>query len=536
MRRQGATNLGASHWESVQGVPSLRLPQQPHTAAQGACTLVWNKQHPTSTHTTVTTETSLPVARAAEGRWRAAAQADCGNKAPQTMPARHCAGRGRLAGPRTWMWELDPVFSCERGAEPAPREAGGGGGGSGHDACSRSAKALVGQSCPPAQCGCAATPTENAGDEHAGEGMHTRGKGADGFCVGKCGLQRRMRGAGSDWRGGMTGRFAVLSLFSMAALAPREVSGQIRYFNPVYRFGGQELFLCNDPLRPRRNPQFPDPIPMEWASNAEQWSPGSIPVECSKRNIEPELVTIGEGRMKACTHDLTVRYKCDNLGESPGCVCFGNCLPIDGLPGECLDVVFALEDTWTYLGIHIEHGPGTPGVYLPFIGQPSYHLLFRLSVRFGELELLDTLHTCTWRAPEKPIKATNPATGKPISLPDPRDTQFNMIKDTCDVTSLPGEWGTPTKKPYHIRYIRFTEQNFVNTMMSLEFSGMYEIVDPLIRLVRYKARPNENSERIKSPIYNKLSSRMLPYEMLQIDVFNTIQSSGRPSTDRYGLP
>ncbi len=82
--------------------------------------------------------------------------------------------------------------------------------------------------------------------------------------------------------------------------------------------------------------------------------------------------------------------------------------------------------------------------------------------------------------------------------------------------------------------MRFTEQNSVTTMMSLEFSGTYEIVDPLIRLVRYKSRPNENSDRIKSPVYNLRSSKVVPNELLQLDVFNTIQTSGRPSTDRCG--
>jgi hypothetical protein len=415
-------------------------------------------------------------------------------------------------------WRSAPGGRCSA-AGPAP--------------CSSAAQELVGHSWLP-QCGLAAAPTETACDEPAADaagsaGMLRRGMGAGGYCVGKSKLRRRTRGAGAYWRWGATGRFALLALCSMAALAPREVSGQIRYFNPVYIFGGQELFLCNDPHRPRRNPH-PNPnfaaAPIEWNPDAEEWSPGAIPVECSNPNIEPELVTLGEGRRKACTHDLTVRYECNSLETVPGCVCFGSCLPINSQPAECLDVVYALEDTWTYLGIHIEHGPGTPGVSRPFEyddSDPSFdpsifHLLFRLTVRFGELDLLNTLHSCEWRKPEK----------------DPRDTQFDMIKYTCDVATLPGEWNTPTKKPYHIRYILFQPQNQVNTMMSLEFSGTYAIVDPLIRLVRYKSRPNENSDRIKSPIYNKLSSKVVPNELMQLDVFNTIQTNGRPSIDRCG--
>ena len=439
------------------------------------------------------------------------------------------------------MWEpsLAQVVGGGGGAEPAPRGEGSGGCGSsaGPALCIGAAQALVGHSWPPVQCGRAAAPIGIACDEAAAAaagsaGMLTRGIGAGGYCVGKSELRRRTRGAGADWRWGATGRFALLALCSMAALAPREVSGQIRYFNPVYRFGGQELFLCNDPPRPRRNPQFPDSAPIEWSPGAEEWSPGAIPVECTNPKIEPELVTLGEGRRKACTHDLTVRYECDDLGQNPGCVCFGSCLPINGLPAECLDVAYALEDTWTYLGIHIEHGPGASGVYLPFTGMPEYHLLFRLTVRFGELDLLDTLHSCKWSEPK--ILLGTDSRGQPMYGPDPRDTQFAMIKDTCDVATLPGEWGTPTKKPYHIRYLRFKEQNSINTMMSLEFSGTYEIVDPLIRLVRYKSRPNENSDRIKSPVYNLQSSKVVPNELLQLDVFNTIQSSGRPSTDRCG--
>ena len=404
------------------------------------------------------------------------------------------AGRLRLAGPRTWVWGAGCALPL---GETRSRVGGRGGGGGAprraHSSSVTGAHAEIGG--PPAQCGRAAAPPGGACGApaaHSGSAWtHSRGVAAR-RRAGQSGVRRQARGGGMSWRWGATQRAALLLVCSMAALAPRGASAQ-RYFNPMYIFGGQVLFLCNDPPR----------------------DDGSVPVECQNPYMEPELVTLGDGRLRACTHDTGIWYQCND--DSPGCSCFGNCIPNNGFPPECLDVVFALEDTWAYLGIHIEHGPGRPGEHIPFTGYPSYHLLFRLTVHYGELDLLDTLRHCTWETPDQ----------------DPS----RLIKETCDVppTSLPEGYGDIFRAPYHIRYTRYIEQNFVATTMALELSGFYELIDPLIRLVRYKARPNENSFRIKSPIYNQLSSRMVPNELLQIDVFNLIQAgSGRPSTDRYG--
>jgi len=114
---------------------------------------------------------------------------------------------------------------------------------------------------------------------------------------------------------------------------------------------------------------------------------------------------------------------------------------------------------------------------------------------------------------------------------DPEATTLDMY---CNVvpSSLPGDFGKSGNHPYHLRYKRYLETDFVKRM-SVEISGNFEQVDPLIKIVKYKAIFNENSNRIKSPIYNPLSYNKVPNEKLFIEVSTYVDGGVNiPSTDR----
>lgn len=288
-------------------------------------------------------------------------------------------------------------------------------------------------------------------------------------------------------------RLAALLACMICAILP-EVSAQ-EFFNPMYQFEGQVLSLCND---------LPTKVYDENGVQVDQL----YAVGCTEPFIEPQVVTTGQGRLKACTHDSKSYYHCP--GTTPGgCSCFGSCLPNIGFPPECLDVVFALEDTWGYLGIYIHHGPGAVGQHLPFPNDifPAYHLFYKLTVSYGDLDLLGTLSNCTWVSVS-------------VGSGDPEEASVDKV---CNIlpASLPGEWGSTENAPYHVRYKQYLESNFIKKK-SLEISGRWEQLDRLIRLVQYKARWNENSNRIRSPVYNKLTYDKSPNELMLIEIYNLI--------------
>jgi hypothetical protein len=185
------------------------------------------------------------------------------------------------------------------------------------------------------------------------------------------------------------------------------------------------------------------------------------------------------------------------------------------------------------LNIYVEHGGGAVGYHLPFVGFPDYHIHYMLTVSYGELDLLGTFLECG------PWETDDPADSlwqTPNALP-PQDPEGFDVEYWCDVplASLPGKWSDVQHAPYFIRYKRFREKNFI-VKRRLEFAGTYELVDPLIRLIKYKARPNENSNRIKSGLYNPQSYNQQPNELLVLEVGNLIDGSGsRPLTDRCVL-
>lgn len=299
----------------------------------------------------------------------------------------------------------------------------------------------------------------------------------------------------------------------MCALLPRASCQQ--FFRPVYLFEGQVLTLCLD-------------SPEEIAKS----------VECKQNYIEPAVPsTRGLGMLKACTHDSSVYYECKDPGDG-GCACFGSCLPNVGFPAECMEVVYSIEDTWSYLGVYIWHNPGLEISKLPFIGFPSHHLHYKLTVTYGELDLLGSFLACGPWDPD-PEKKKVSLWQSPADLPSEvfaQDPEGRELEYWCDVplASLPGKWRDVQHAPYFIRYKRYYEKNFL-IKRTLEFAGTYELLDPILRLVKYKARPNENSNRIKSAIYNKQSHEKQPNEFLVLEVATRIDATRRPPIDRFVL-
>ena len=138
---------------------------------------------------------------------------------------------------------------------------------------------------------------------------------------------------------------------------------------------------------------------------------------------------------------------------------------------------------------------------------PAYHLFYKLTVSYGDLDLLGTLSNCTWVSVS-------------VGSGDPEEASVDKV---CNIlpASLPGEWGSTENAPYHVRYKQYLESNFIKKK-SLEISGRWEQLDRLIRLVQYKARWNENSNRIRSPVYNKLTYDKSPNELMLIEIYNLI--------------
>ena len=244
--------------------------------------------------------------------------------------------------------------------------------------------------------------------------------------------------------------------------------------------------------------------------------------------------------LKACTHDSSIYYQCITKEDKEGaCMCFGNCLPLNGKPGQCLDVVYALEDTWAYLGLYAEHAPGNEGVHLPYSledGAPQDIILFKLTVSFGELDMLDILYNCKWE-----------------KLPS-CDPEFGDVEYICDVFEK-GEWKLQsimpeffntqwpfgyqgTYKPYHLRYKKYRETKFLRKL-SMEFSGLYTVVDALITKVLYKARENLNTVRLKSIHYQEMTAKTDSNELLDFTVSRTTDAKWKSrdnvisSTDRW---
>jgi len=290
-------------------------------------------------------------------------------------------------------------------------------------------------------------------------------------------------------------RIAALLACTVCTILPEVSGAESGPFNPMFQFEGQVLTICNDP---------PLKVYDEDGIQVDE----VYAVGCKDPYIEPQVVTTGQGRLKACTHDSSTFYRCQS---EVSCACFGNCLPNVGFPPECLDVVYSLEDTWGYLGVYINHGPGQVGYHVPFPNAdfPDHTVMYKMTVSYGELDLLGTLANCTW-----------------IDTPQV-DPEAGKVERFCEIspTQLPGEWSSVDYKPYHIRYkIYIPGSDFVQKF-SLEMSGMWEQLDRLIRIVQYKARWNENSNRIKSPVYNLLTYNKAPNELLLLEAFDLIDAS-----------
>ena len=282
-------------------------------------------------------------------------------------------------------------------------------------------------------------------------------------------------------------------------------------FKAIFLFHGQVLTLCHDePVVVTQGKVENIQLPMVCREPHEEQTC------CGKPHVEPQVITTGLGTLKACTHDPQIFYRCPSIHD-PGCFCLNDCQPYYSrgvqFPPECQDVVFALEDTWGSFNISINHAPGAEGQSVPFddpIVTLSYNLMYKLTVTYGELDLLGTLSGCDW---------------KPIDKANMDDLDRLLVKSVCDVDlqSLPKDWGSTEKVPYHIRFTKYEEDDSVHKM-SLEFSGLWTCIDRLIRLITYKPKWNMNTNRIRSPVYDHASAKF-PSELLVIEVSQMIDSN-----------
>ena len=95
-----------------------------------------------------------------------------------------------------------------------------------------------------------------------------------------------------------------------------------------------------------------------------------------------------------------------------------------------------------------------------------------------------------------------------------------------------------TYRPYHFRYKKYRENKFLRKM-SMEFSGLYTVVDALITKVLYKARENLNTVRLKSIHYQEMTAKTDANELLDFTVSRTTDVKWKSrdnviaSTDRW---
>ena len=385
------------------------------------------------------------------------------------------------------------------------------------------------------------------------------------------------------------------------------------YFNFTYQFEGQLLSPCpNDPISD-------DPV----AYTLDCQSPSKALVN-----------TTGMGRLKACTHDTAAYFECAN--NSSGCRCNSACKSFNiahsMFEEECLDVVFALENTWGYLGVSAQasdisddfglenggqacwdhcqsttgfcawcgtgmccrqgyegdgcNGTGVadkdyhhcvPRMPMPNVSE-SHHFLYRFTVSFGELDVLGTLPNCTWvrnwvrTGPDEWHHCANQDQvctcsgrvryGVHGTFSEPQqvtgqifcsdsvfgdtihnyskwcecetDVEAANVESFCDVlpAHLPGD--SPQESPYFIRYKRYHQKQFIQKM-SLEFSGRQAQVEDLVKLVKYKARWNENYRTIRSAEHNRLSYDKMPVEKVEIEVSSIRHPIVRPLDEKCVL-
>ena len=269
--------------------------------------------------------------------------------------------------------------------------------------------------------------------------------------------------------------------------------------SPLFEYDGQTLIWCDeyDPVRY---------------------------TECIQVG-DTELVIDSSSQRHACTDDPSTYYSCESADDN-GCQCNQHCTSWDTgwsgitFPALCLPVNFQLEDSWVNVSTYFLHDPGA-GVppqdpsEAPF---PGLLIRFNATVWYGQLDLYHFGNNCTSRD----------ITGDCILE---REQMVSILDNICKGRNDQG-----CMSDMHMiradllpqRVIFREEDSGIFAMRTLTIIGSYAQIYAAMFALKYRPNPLENTNRLRSRLYNPGFSKLRPYETLDIQV-----DLGKPCPDLY---
>jgi hypothetical protein len=294
---------------------------------------------------------------------------------------------------------------------------------------------------------------------------------------------------------GSSGLFTQMAIaFSILSFTLGQVPNPTFY--PGFEWGGQTLIQCAQP----------DP---------------KVPSKCLKFALQPDKV-IRSGEHRACSNAPAQEFFCRGSPldpEGPGCSCNGACTNYttywEDLPafmGQCLTVIYGLEDTWIQINMRIRHFPFVPNVrdypLMDYVGpiQDLQYIKVQLDVLFGTLDVFDSEHQCNY------VRLSN----------------FTE-HDRCDIDLANGLSSPPSSdKLASLTYEKERMDGGMVLRRRLILFGSWKSIDKAMISLKYKPDPNVNTFRIRSQLYMDRISRKYTYETMVTRVFFAALVSNDP--------
>ena len=193
-----------------------------------------------------------------------------------------------------------------------------------------------------------------------------------------------------------------------------------------------------------------------------------------------------------CKHQSSNPVIVVAAGESLGCPSDPNTLSCNS--NAQLPMVYALEDTWTGIGIGLKASSDSS----------SYAL--SLLVYYGVLDVYNISSKCGWVEESGNVTVDGFQVQKSCSFSS--DTLCSYITPYLS---------SSTSCPTEIVLTQFVVVNDISPF-KLEISGKLSEISSTILNVKYKPNQYQNSLRLKSEYYNSASSKIRPYEVLNISL------------------
>ena len=259
--------------------------------------------------------------------------------------------------------------------------------------------------------------------------------------------------------------------------------------SPLFEYAGQTLVICKeyDPVR-----------------YTECLVPASV-----------ELFIDSTSQRYSCTSDPATYFSCTSADDT-GCQCSGKCTSWnsgwDGIDFQplCLPVNFQLEDSWTNVATYFLHDPGAgvPPQDPSVASFPDTWIRFNATVWYGTLDLYHLGRNCTLAAIQGDCVLE-------------RDQMISIISTLCQGRTDSGcvsDMGMLSSDLLPQRVTFREVDTGIFAMRTITIIGSFAQTYAALLALKYLPDPLENSNRLRSRLYNPGFSKTRPFETLDIQI------------------